>query len=679
MPLEPVALDDLTWDQMVASVRGRIPGASAGTWTHHAAVDPGVTLLELYAWLIEQRLYWIDQVPDELLRALLSLLDVAPRPARPAATVLALADRADRGFIDLPAATEMVLEGDPRRTFSTRHRLAFVPLARLELHTAAGEVSAELAGGRPVPLLSAEVGPSAARIVLWLRDALPATRPVGELALLFDLAAADGIEPGWSPDAPEGVASPAELEWLVDGAGGAVALPADSVADGTGGLRRSGVVRLPLLDAWQPAGPPDVGGAVPYAITLRTARASFTSPPVLTRLAVNAVVADHRKAVAMAAGDLAGSARNWLKLPGQTLELEADEPRPLAPTVTLELREAGGLEEWRPVADFAFHGPDARVFRVDRERRTLSFGDGLSGRVPVPHDRSAPELEVAYLAGGGAEGNLGAVREQRWRSPADGDLVASSPVPAAGGADPETPGLAARRAAAELEVRHRAVTRADFEELAIKPRRALADGRLAAPGVAIARAYAAVGHHPLHPCAAVPGAVTVFVVPWAPRPEPGAAWKADATLVRAPVADPGALAEVRRQLDRARLVTAEVFVAGARYRAVSLAVRLAGSFADPAALEHRLAGALGRFLDPLAGGEAGVGWPFGESLRPSALLRRAERALAREGEVLSVAVGLDGETPHEECRDLPIGAYELVYLAELTLRFEPSTAAGGLP
>ena len=31
----------------------------------------GVTLVELYAWLLEQRLFWLDQVPETLVRALL--------------------------------------------------------------------------------------------------------------------------------------------------------------------------------------------------------------------------------------------------------------------------------------------------------------------------------------------------------------------------------------------------------------------------------------------------------------------------------------------------------------------------------------------------------------------------------------------------------------------------------
>src|SRR5690349_19874795 len=98
MTLAPVVLDDLTWDQLVAAIRQRIPAESAGNWTLQAPVDPGITFLDLFAYLAEPRLYWLDQVPDAFVVAVLELLGLdGPKPAVPAATVLqfAPADPAD--------------------------------------------------------------------------------------------------------------------------------------------------------------------------------------------------------------------------------------------------------------------------------------------------------------------------------------------------------------------------------------------------------------------------------------------------------------------------------------------------------------------------------------------------------------------------------------------------------
>jgi hypothetical protein len=60
MSIAPVVLDDLTWKDLTAAALRRIPAASMGRWTLQAPVDPGITLMELHAWLLEQRLYWMN-------------------------------------------------------------------------------------------------------------------------------------------------------------------------------------------------------------------------------------------------------------------------------------------------------------------------------------------------------------------------------------------------------------------------------------------------------------------------------------------------------------------------------------------------------------------------------------------------------------------------------------------
>jgi len=662
-------LDDLAYDDLIASALRRIPGAAGNRWTHHAPSDPGITLLELLAWLIEQRLYWLDRVPDELVRALLALLGETPRNARSATTVLAAEGAA---WSNVAAATEFdLLDPDRPRTFTADAvATAVAPLVRVGLRTADGERGAELAEGRAVDLLPADGGDAASTFVLWFAATLPLPRPAAPLSLLFDLEAAPGIAPGWSPRAVDGVEPAADLVWSVGtGPGLDAAAPRRRVEvdDGTGGLRRSGLVRLPLPDDWQPAGPPDAGGAVPYALHLATGTASFTSPPRLRRVVANAVAASHWKSVEAPAADLAATARSWLKLPAQSLPLAGGEAPPIADSVELTLSESAGDESWRPVGSFAFHGPADRVFRVDRKARRLDFGDGLTGRVPVPADPLAPAIGVRYRAGGGGDGNLGAGR--LWESSDAGlGLTARNPVPAADGEEAESVATAAERYAAALGHRERAVTAGDHVELAVST-----------PGVAIARAHAAVGHHPLHPCDAVPGALTLFVVPWAPRPA-AAEWRAPVPgLVRAPHPDRGALGAVRRRLEARRLVTSRVFVEPVRYRPVSLAVSIAAEAADPEALEELVAAALERYLDPLAGGDGGDGWPFGEPVRPSALMRRVEEVLGDDGDVERVAVGLDGEPPDADCEDSEIEPHELVHLDRLTVTWLPSTSSGELP
>jgi hypothetical protein len=67
-------LDDRTYDDLIAEARSLIPAVQP-EWTDHNASDPGITLLELIAWLTEMLIYRADQVPAEHVRAFLRLLN----------------------------------------------------------------------------------------------------------------------------------------------------------------------------------------------------------------------------------------------------------------------------------------------------------------------------------------------------------------------------------------------------------------------------------------------------------------------------------------------------------------------------------------------------------------------------------------------------------------------------
>ena len=56
MPLPLPRLDSRTYDELVEEGRALLP-LVAPHWTDHNAHDPGLTLLELFAWLIESDLY----------------------------------------------------------------------------------------------------------------------------------------------------------------------------------------------------------------------------------------------------------------------------------------------------------------------------------------------------------------------------------------------------------------------------------------------------------------------------------------------------------------------------------------------------------------------------------------------------------------------------------------------
>ena len=83
MTVERLQLDDRTFNDLFAEVRSLIP-RYASDWTNHNLSDPGIMLLELFAWLTEATLYRINRVSDASLTRLLELLGATFRPAQPA-------------------------------------------------------------------------------------------------------------------------------------------------------------------------------------------------------------------------------------------------------------------------------------------------------------------------------------------------------------------------------------------------------------------------------------------------------------------------------------------------------------------------------------------------------------------------------------------------------------------
>jgi hypothetical protein len=83
MPLQLPQLDDRKYDDLVAEARQLISSRDP-TWTNHNPSDPGITLVELWAYLTEMLLYRVDQVTAETQLKFLKLLngpDWLPGPA----------------------------------------------------------------------------------------------------------------------------------------------------------------------------------------------------------------------------------------------------------------------------------------------------------------------------------------------------------------------------------------------------------------------------------------------------------------------------------------------------------------------------------------------------------------------------------------------------------------------
>ncbi len=80
-------LDDRSFEDLVEECLLRIP-RYCPEWTNYNPGDPGVTLIELFAWLVHQMLYRFNQVPRQHYVAFLELLGIRLQPPAHARTEL---------------------------------------------------------------------------------------------------------------------------------------------------------------------------------------------------------------------------------------------------------------------------------------------------------------------------------------------------------------------------------------------------------------------------------------------------------------------------------------------------------------------------------------------------------------------------------------------------------------
>ena len=80
-------LDDRRWSDLVDEGRSLIP-LYAPDWTDHNVHDPGITIMELLAWIAEMDIYQLNRISDRHKLKFLALIGITPKPPQAARTVL---------------------------------------------------------------------------------------------------------------------------------------------------------------------------------------------------------------------------------------------------------------------------------------------------------------------------------------------------------------------------------------------------------------------------------------------------------------------------------------------------------------------------------------------------------------------------------------------------------------
>lgn len=392
-----------------------------------------------------------------------------------------------------------------------------------------------------------------------------------------------------------------------------------AVEDGTRGLGRSGLVRfLPPADAR----PLAQFGRTLHWLRARSLDAVFAPMPRIGRISTNTIWASHAHTIT---GEVLGASNGERDraftlsqrpvLEGQQIEVGEPEAPPPAELARLEAEVGAGAVSiespasgppvywvrWHHVPDFYASGPRDRHYTFDAATGQITFGNGTSGMIPP---RGQENVRAArYRAGGGSAGNVGAGALAQLKTTVPVVNGVTNHEPAMGGAEREAIPAMMDRAARRVRHGGRAVTAADFEDLALEASTAVGRAVALTPAfVPVEQAEPNIDPEALQR----DGRVIVVIVPT--TLQPGTAPPTDA------------LAEVEDYL-RARCAPgARVDVTSPTWVAADITVHLvARSLSESDPLLARAREAIARLLDPMTGGD-GHGWPFGRRPRMSDVL-----------------------------------------------------------
>jgi predicted phage baseplate assembly protein len=611
-------LDDRRWADLVSEAFSVIP-VYAPEWTDHNASDPGVTLVELLAWVAEADLYRLNRVSDRDRRTLLRLLGIRPAPPLAARAVASCVLTQGAVSAEVKAGTEFsgVDAGGVETHFRATADVAIdtVKIERLfvDQQGALVDVTPQHQRGEAVGAFGSvpRVGTS---LVIALSAALHMNRATSLYARLL-------LGSGEPPtDAVADAHHSARVRWetLAMTNGRRTWVPANVEDDDTRSLTLSGGVRVKPAAPMSAATLPGTGRDY-YYLRCRFASGAFDAPPRLAQLLIHAVPLEQSVPVGKAGGPLPDGGGLLIGqgtgAPWQSHLLAA------APVVesSFELftQENGEWRAWTRRDDFiASRAADAHVL-LDAQAGTLQFGDGAHGRVP-PH--GAP-IVVRYLTTRAEDGNL---RDDAITSIKLANVTVARSSVTTHGRAAETLATAIGRARELREAPLRAVTLDDYEHLA-----------RTTPGTDIARVTARANIFPGLDCISASGNIVVCIVPAMPVPQP--------------TPSPGLIAAVAARLASRRLIGTRVSVVGPTYLEIAVRARVrAFPTMAAATLKKAIVDALTRFFDPLAGGPEGNGWPFGRDVYRSEVLEALD-GVPGVDHVVSLELMAGAPSPDKQC------------------------------
>jgi predicted phage baseplate assembly protein len=590
-------LDDRKFQDIVDEAKRLIP-TYCPEWTNHNLSDPGVALIELFAWMTEMTLFRLNQVPDAFYARMLNLIGFDRFPATAARCDLTfwLVDAIGQPVV-VPAGTQVGTngQGGEQRVFTTLDDLTISQPQLIAALTSTGADSyADVWDTLRISTQSVTCFPhdpmSPGDCFL-----LGFERAVAGNALLMTISAnvqGIGVIPGKPP-----------LRWEVWQGDGWI--PVDVYRDSTGGLNRDGEIVLLIPPVHEPL---TLGGRRAYWLRAKLlapapGQPSYGASPQIRNIRIDSiggsVTAEHSD---IAGREILGTSSGK---PDQVFAVRDTPVLPRRPGETIEVSDGENTHAWTEVEDFVGSGPDDFHFVWDSTTGEVHFGplirypDGSTRQHGAVSREGAVIAATGYRFGGGAAGNVGAGTVNALRSTIPYVDRVENIRPSIGGVDAETVDNAKRRGPHSMRSGARAVTVEDFERLAAE----------ADPSIARVRCL---------PPKEAGRPIRLLVVPAVSRP--GIHLQLDDFALPTEM-----IARVSTHLDERRILGTTIEVGTPFYQGVTIAALLTARPGRPPTLvRERAIATLYRYLNPLTGGPDGSGWPFDADLNAATVFQVLE-------------------------------------------------------
>ena len=616
-------LDNRRFQDIVDEAKRLIPHYCP-EWTDHNVSDPGVAMIELFAWMTELLLYRVNQVPEKNYIKFLELIGVKLEPPRSARAPVTFYLSAPL-LVDctLPKETEVATvrtETNPAIIFTTEADLTIRPPTVLGAYTRSARrdhdnewVTHELRRlSLPNQSIKLFPNPPIPGDAFYLALEKDHSDHVMALVMGCENAGGAGIDPSNPP-----------LEWQVWCGGLTRWSPCEVEYDGTKGFNIDGeiILHLPSMS------PGEFQNTRAYWLRCQLTKAQAgprhydISPEIerLFRVEARGASVGARHAITIQneiLGESDGTAGQTFKLLNAPI-LARDQ------TIDYLIVQPpdGEPERWEEVADFADSEMGDRHFTLDGLDGTLSLGPALlqpDGSVyrfgAVPPKGSVLQFS-RYQYGGGVAGNVSKGALTVLKSSIPYVAQVNNRQPTIGGRDSQTLEDAKLRAARSLRTRTRAVTAEDFEYLASQ-----------IPGIARACCLGP-GAQPGDPADPKPGQLFVIALPDVKTPS--GQITLDQLLLSAELR-----ATVLDELNKRCVLGVGVDVRPPTYIWVGVQAKLRGHEQSDSAVAAKIRelaeAALYQYLNPFTGGSQGDGWPFGRDLHLSEIYGVLQRIPAVE-------------------------------------------------